>query len=138
MKSAGMPSRPHGSGVALVAAGDEAPTFAPEVDEQRRIAHRRHVAGESGRLGYHVLVGHGHDRDVHSRQLSDLVGVDATGVDDDLALDAALVGLDRPTAPFRPRSRSPAVSVRIVAPRWRAPLASANVSWLGIQVAVGA
>ena len=96
LKSAGMPVETPRRRVALVAARHEPSALAAEVDEQRRVAQRRHVAGQVRRLGDHVLVRHGHDGHVHAGQPADLVGVDAAGVDDDLALDPALVGLDAP------------------------------------------
>ena len=74
--------------------GDEASALAAEVDKQGGVTDRRHVTGKTGGLGDDVLVGHGHDRDVNSGQAPDLVGVDASGVDDDVTLDAAVVGLD--------------------------------------------
>ena len=75
---------------------------------------------------------HRHDRDVDPRERADLARVHAAGVDDDLGLDLAAVGLDRLDAAAA-RSRMPVtrVLVAISAPRRRAPSASANVSWLG-------
>ncbi len=83
-----------GSGDSFVAARHEASALAAEVHEQRRVAHCGHVAGKIGGLGYDVLVRHRHDRDVEAGQSSYLVGVDAPSIDDDLAFDTALVGLD--------------------------------------------
>ena len=83
-----------GRGVALVAARDEPAALAAEVDEEGRVAHGRHVARQPRVLRDHVLVGHRDDRHVYAGEAADLVGVDAAGVHDDLALDRSPVGLD--------------------------------------------
>ena len=46
LKSAGIPSSDQGAGFALVAAHDQPARLGTEVDEQRRVAHRRHVGRE--------------------------------------------------------------------------------------------
>ena len=81
--------------VPLVAAHDEAAGLAPEVDEQRRVAHRRQLERQIGRPCHEVLVRHRDHRDRDAGQLSDLGREHPAGVDDDLGLDAPLVGLDR-------------------------------------------
>ena len=85
--------------VTLVAAHDQPARLGPEVDEQRRVSHRRHLEREPRRLRDEVLVRHRHDRDVDARESADLLRVHATGVDDDLGLDRAAVGLDARHAP---------------------------------------
>ncbi len=91
--------------VALVAAHDQAARLGPEVDEQRRVAHRRHVGRKAGRLRDQVLVRHRHDRDVHAGERADLPREHAAGVDDDLGLDRALVGDDAGHAAALDRDR---------------------------------
>ena len=80
--------------VALVAAHDQPARLRPEVDEQRGIAHRRHVGGEAGRLGDEVLVRHRDERHVDSRERAELLREHPARVDDHLGLDRALVGDD--------------------------------------------
>ena len=58
--------------VALVAADDEAARLGPEVDEERRVAHRRHLERQPARPGDEVLVRHRHDRDVHAGERAEL------------------------------------------------------------------
>ena len=79
--------------VALVAAHDQPARLRAEVDEQRRVAHRRHVERQPGGLEHEVLVRHRDDRDVDARQRADLAREHAARVDDDLGLDRAPVGL---------------------------------------------
>ena len=81
-------------GIALVAAHDEPARLRPEVDEERRVAHRRHVERQAGRAGDEVLVRHRHDRDVHACERAELLREDPARVDDDVRLDLALVGGD--------------------------------------------
>ena len=70
------------------------PDSGPEVDEERGVAHRRHVERQAARLQHEVLVRHRHDRHDDARERADLARVHAARVDDDLRLDHALVGLD--------------------------------------------
>ena len=95
LKSGGMPSRPHGAGLPLVAAHHQAAGLAAEVDEQRRVAHRRQLERQVGRARDQVLVRHRDHRDDDAGERADLGGEHPAGVDDDLGLDAAPVGLDR-------------------------------------------
>src|SRR5947209_4431605 len=81
-------------GPALVAAHHEPARLAAEVDEERRVAHRRHVERHARGPGDQVLVRHRDDRDDHSRERSDLAGEYAARIHDELRLDVALVGLD--------------------------------------------
>ncbi len=80
--------------VALVAAHDQAARLGPEVDEQRGVAHRRHVERETARAGDQVLVRHRHDRYGDAGETAELRGEHPARVDDDLRLDRAAVGLD--------------------------------------------
>ena len=82
------------SAVALVAAHDQPARLGPEVDEQRRVAHRRHVEWQTGRFEHEVLVGHRDDRDVDPGERAYLARVHPAGVDHDARLDPALVRLD--------------------------------------------
>ena len=80
--------------VALVAAHHEAARLAAEVDEERGVAHGRHVERHPGRPRDQVHVGHRHDRDDDSGEGSDLAREHAARVHDEVGLDLALVGLD--------------------------------------------
>ena len=80
--------------IALVAAHDQAARLGPEVDEERRVAHGRHVGRQAARPRDQVLVRHRHDRDVDACERADLAGEHAARVHDDLRLDRAAVGLD--------------------------------------------
>ena len=80
--------------IALVAAHDQAARLGPEVDEERRVAHGRHVGRQTARPRDQVLVRHRHDRDVDARERADLAREHAARVHDDLRLDRAAVGLD--------------------------------------------
>ena len=74
---------------------------------------------------------------MHAGQETDLVGVDAAGVHDVLALDRSLIGLDGAHAIVRRRATPVTrVFVRIVAPRCRAPLAKRERQLARIDVAV--
>ena len=98
--------------IALVAAHDQAARLGPEVDEERRVAHGRHVGRQAARPRDQVLVRHRHDRDVDACERADLAREHAARVHDDLGLDRAAVGLDArdPAAldadPRRPSSPS--------------------------------
>ncbi len=82
--------------LALVAAHDEAVDLLAVVDEQVRVAQRRQrrLAVLEHRLGHDVLVAHRHDRHAYADHARDLGGEHAAAVDDELALDVALVGAD--------------------------------------------
>ena len=86
--------------VPLVPAHDQPAGLRPEVDEERRVTHRRHVEREAAGLQHEVLVRDGHDRHGDARERAELAREHPTGVDDDLGLDRAPVRLDRrhPTA----------------------------------------
>src|SRR2546430_2133699 len=59
------------AGPALVPAHQQTARLAPEVDEQRRVAQRRHSGRQPARPGHQILVRHWDDRDVDPRQSSD-------------------------------------------------------------------
>ena len=81
--------------LALVAAHDEATDLGAEVDEVVGVAQRRQrLERRVERLGDQVLVAVGDDRQVDADHARELGRVHAGSVDDDLALDAALIGLD--------------------------------------------
>ena len=84
-----------GRAVPLVAAHDQAARLRPEVDEERRVAHGRHVERQPARLEHEVLVRHRHDRHDDARERPDLARVHPARVDDDLGLDRPAVRLDR-------------------------------------------
>ena len=88
------PVQPPRRGVALVPAHHEAARLAPEVDEQGRVAHGRHVERHAVRPRDQVLVGHRDHGHVDSREPTELGGEHAARIDDDLGLDRAVVGLD--------------------------------------------
>ena len=90
----GDPVEPPRCAVPLVPAHHEAARLRPEVDEERGVAHRRHVERQARGLRHEVLVRHRDDRDVHAHELPDLTRVHPAGIDDDLRLDRAAVGLD--------------------------------------------
>ena len=92
--------------VPLVAAHDQAARLRPEVHEERRVAHGRHVERQPARLQDEVLVRHRHDRHDDPRKRPDLARVHPAGVDDDLGLDRPAVRLDR-RRPVRGRYGSP-------------------------------
>ena len=82
--------------LALVAAHDETADLGAEVDEVVGVAQRRQrLERRIERLGDQVLVAERDDRHVDADELRHLARVHAGGVDDDLALDPALVRLDR-------------------------------------------
>ena len=81
-----------GGRVALVAAHDQPARLGAEVDEQRRVAHRRHVGRQAGRLRDEVLVRHRDQRHVDARERPELLREHAARVDDHLCLDRPLVG----------------------------------------------
>ena len=80
--------------VPLVAAHDQAAGLRAEVDEERRVAHRRHPERQPGRLEHEVLVRHRHDRHRDARERAELRREHPARVHDDLGLDRPLVGLD--------------------------------------------
>ena len=101
------PVQPPRRRVALVAAHHEAAGLAAEVDEQRRVAHRRHVERDAVRLRDQVLVRHRDDGHDDACQPTELGREHAARVDDDPGLDRALVGLDaRDAAVLGRRCRS--------------------------------
>ena len=124
-----------GHRVALVAAHAQPADLLAEVAQPIRVAHRRQVGhGALDRVREQVLVGHRDDRDGYARHPPDLRREHPAGVDDDLGLDRlALAALGprprrrvtRPRATLMPTTR---VCWRIVAPRERAPAASACAS----------
>ena len=83
-----------GRAVPLVAAHDQPARLGPEVDEQRRVAHRRHVERQPRRLEDEVLVRHRDHRDRHAGERADLTREHPARVDDDVRLDLAPIGLD--------------------------------------------
>ena len=91
--------------IALVAAHHEAAGLGAEVDEERGVAHRRHVERQAARAGDEILVRHRHDRDGDAGEPPELGGEHAAGVDDDLRLDVALVGGDADDAAPLDRDR---------------------------------
>ena len=84
----------------LEAAHDEAADLLLEVGPAVRVAHDRQVrVGALDRLGHDVEVLAGVQRHGHADQVAQRLGPLAGAVDDDVALDAAPVGLDRGDPP---------------------------------------
>ena len=88
--------------LALVAAHHEAADLGAEVDEVVGVAQRRQrLERRLERLGDQVLVAVRDDRQVDADHARELGRVHAGGIDDDLALDAALIRLDGGDAAVR-------------------------------------
>ena len=111
MKSWGIASRScassaQGAAVALVAAHDQPASLLAEVDSRSgsRSVGRCALPVDRAlpkRLGDEVLVGERDDRDAHAGQAADLGGEHAAGVDHDLGLDRAPLGLHATHARLR-------------------------------------
>ena len=122
--------------VALVAAHAQPADLLAEVDEVVRVAQLRQAGVDAvERLGEQVLVGHRDDRHGDADHAARSPGANMpAGVDDDVGRDVRCArprcSTVTPVTRPRVRRRSPTtrVWVRIVAPRWRAPAASAWAS----------
>ncbi len=123
-------------GIALVAAHDQPARFGPVIDEQRRIAHGRHVARQARGRRDQVLVGHRDEGHVDADQASNLGREHAAGVDDQLGVDGALVGDHAPHATLRGLDgRHPRVLVDLRAAT-ACPLYERERELAGVDVAV--
>ena len=80
--------------MAFVTAHHKAPRLTAEVDEERGVAHGRHVERNLARLRDQVLVRHRDHGNGHTGQGADLPCEHAAGVHDHLGLDRPLVRLD--------------------------------------------
>ncbi len=80
--------------LALVAAHHEPAGLPAEIDEETRVAHRRHVERHVHRARDEVLVRHRDDRHLDPCERAKFPCENPAGVDHDLRFDRALVGLD--------------------------------------------
>ena len=117
---------------ALVATHHEAPDLGSEVDEIVGVAERRQrFERRVERLGDQILVAVRDDRQVDAGEPRNLPGVHAGGVDDDLTLDPALVGLNCDDTTFVRLDPEHFRAQLDLSSSLRAASASEKVSWLG-------